>query len=430
MKAADKKGEFYLGVPDICKPADIPLNYNAYKGCELFDKHKNIDIPNKTSLLIMKNGGMSLSQFGTKINKNELPISTKDMELFWLEAYRMLYGVKLMLEHDLLHRDIKSSNLVYDISTNKMHLIDFGEMGSLSGLIDEAIADNYGHYWSYFPWETEFIIKHRYDRLVKRLDGKLENVEKELDRTFKPLDEQHKIFFDVFIYYLETIKDLIETWYIPCYRELLIDIATSEDPNLYETMVHKCFHTFDLFGLGTAYAYVFFRTMPYLPDDERVDLLFIILKIINPNVFTRSTVDMAIDDFRQFFNRYGWLERHKDYVQENRQYFEHESAFDEIKLEKSDYKLDMSKAEKEELINMDPPVAVPVSMAKSRRRTGTPAPSKRASRSRKTRRCPRGFHRNPRTGECEPVNVISRRRSRCPNGTRRNRRTGECEPKK
>jgi hypothetical protein len=63
----------------------------------------------------------------------------------------------------------------------------------------------------------------------------------------------------------------------------------------------------------------------------------------------------------------------------------------------------------------------------------------------KKARCPNGTHRNPFTGNCDPIHKNTKKsppkkstpknspiktKKRCPNGTRKNKKTGNCEPNK
>jgi len=53
------------------------------------------------------------------------------------------------------------------------------------------------------------------------------------------------------------------------------------------------------------------------------------------------------------------------------------------------------------------------------------SPKKASAKKTGRSRCPRGTHRNKKTGNCEKKSAQTRKR--CPNGTRRNKKTGNCE---
>ena len=54
-----------------------------------------------------------------------------------------------------------------------------------------------------------------------------------------------------------------------------------------------------------------------------------------------------------------------------------------------------------------------------------PRKSIRLAKKEKKPRCPKGTHRNKKTGNCEKKSMQSRKR--CPNGTRRSKKSGKCE---
>ena len=55
----------------------------------------------------------------------------------------------------------------------------------------------------------------------------------------------------------------------------------------------------------------------------------------------------------------------------------------------------------------------------------TPRRSSRLAKKEKKPRCPKGTHRNKKSGHCEKKSMQTRKR--CPNGTRKNKKTGNCE---
>ena len=90
---ADRAHKFYLGKPTKCKLDKNPKNINAISKCinigdEVLNKYDDY------SLLIMDNGGIDLSKFSKNVEEWEITTeNTKKMEMFWLEAHRILLGI-------------------------------------------------------------------------------------------------------------------------------------------------------------------------------------------------------------------------------------------------------------------------------------------------------------------------------------------------
>ena len=52
----------------------------------------------------MRDGGENLSDFAMRFRRNPLtPENTKKMELFWIEAQRILYGLTVFLQNDIVY---------------------------------------------------------------------------------------------------------------------------------------------------------------------------------------------------------------------------------------------------------------------------------------------------------------------------------------
>ena len=98
---------------------------------------KMLGLPDRmifTSLLF-ENGGLDL---GKLLDPNKPPIlKGQTLKKFLTAILKLIRGLHFFRENDILHKDIKLSNIVYKISTNEIKYIDFGRSTKLSTLISE-----------------------------------------------------------------------------------------------------------------------------------------------------------------------------------------------------------------------------------------------------------------------------------------------------
>jgi len=67
----------------------------------------------------------------------------------------MIYGLKKMVDNEILHNDIKPENIVYNLNNNRMTLIDVGLMATFD---DSKMGNIPGIYnfirYVYYPPES------------------------------------------------------------------------------------------------------------------------------------------------------------------------------------------------------------------------------------------------------------------------------------
>jgi serine/threonine protein kinase len=136
----DTNNEFYLGVPQRCSPAKTQENIEAIEKCK--NGKKLVQQLQNYSLLVMEDGGMDLDKYG-KILKSREPNeeNREKMELFWIEAHRILIGLREFSNHGLVHHDLKPQNIVFNEKINRLNFIDFGLMDTKSNLINSALKN-------------------------------------------------------------------------------------------------------------------------------------------------------------------------------------------------------------------------------------------------------------------------------------------------
>ena len=155
----DKKKQYFLGKPEICVPnkKEILTTVNP-DNCDLFD-NANID---EYRLLISKDGGMDLDEFFEKggFDKYSAMFDSEQLAVnhFLLNFHNLFLAIKLFNENDIIHFDVKPSNIVFDVKTKSFKFIDFGLMDNISNVITSiklgAMKTNI--HWSY-PLEHGFL---------------------------------------------------------------------------------------------------------------------------------------------------------------------------------------------------------------------------------------------------------------------------------
>ena len=162
MKSITKiKGieKYITSMPDMCIPK-IDAKYRmAMKDCE--NKRFVGALEGDFRLLVMEDGGVSLRQFMDEI------IETLDHNgvcIFLTKVYDLLEGLQFFADHDIVHHDIKSRNVVYNIETKTIKYIDFGLTKKKSQLIQESMKNKnlIAQEWDNFPPEYRFANKRHY----------------------------------------------------------------------------------------------------------------------------------------------------------------------------------------------------------------------------------------------------------------------------
>lgn len=335
---------------------------------------KNKDNFNKglqdKKLLIMKYGGNVLAYFDkifeygnidTKNNstynkrKRLNKITKKDMQLFLFEYFRMLFGIKQMVKHNFIHRDIKLYNLVYNSKINRLNFIDFGISLNFSKYDDTKMS---GLSFN-FPPEEIFFQKSNNRNIFNY--HTLNNLIKQY-----PSFDDHKNYyiktlfnFNTYVDYIQKIERIeyykpttnqqfkillekIDQFYYPHLIQLFKHILNYKDSqtqldNIKTQMIKKTRSTYDLYSYSIVLIEILNMSKymkKLLTKDERNDLYDIAYKGINPNVFIRNSIDDTIEDFIVFFNKFDWINSIKktEYYKNNLKYFKNvdrsSSSFD------------------------------------------------------------------------------------------------------
>ncbi len=124
IKNIDNIEKYTIRTPIKCQPKiddkfdKIVSNCTTNNVASTYNKDKN-----KLSQLLVDDGGLDLDKFSRKIYEN---LSLQDQKVFMTSLLHLFKGLKFFSENDIIHQDIKSLNIVYNVANGKIRYIDFG----------------------------------------------------------------------------------------------------------------------------------------------------------------------------------------------------------------------------------------------------------------------------------------------------------------
>lgn len=145
----DKTGKYFVIPNKTCLTSVNAILKNTNKKCNLLE---NIETENKLYQIVMPKAGLSLLSYLQEYYiKNKKKYSLRD----WIKNIKnVLLGIELLNKHSLVHRDIKSENILFN--GNKMKIIDLGLMCPS----EEIYKENNKHVleYNYLSYPFEFLL--------------------------------------------------------------------------------------------------------------------------------------------------------------------------------------------------------------------------------------------------------------------------------
>ena len=303
----DKNKDFSLGKPEKCKPAKTKKNLASINNCEDFDKNDVKDY----SLLIMTDGGTNLKQFAKKMHElQKSSENQKKMEMFWIEALRLFYGLLKFNESDIIHYDIKPQNIVYNSETNRLNFIDFGFMTTKDNVESKIKKSDYRlaiWYW-YYPFENMLL---NYNEFVDFVNKSLENKKKLIDslkeRAIKTDETEH--FSEFYDYVGDDIKSSNDSKFI----ELLLKIKMND----YKKLIEKSLDSVDSYGLGISLYYTLRKTLHLIPDELSDTLKELFENMVTASMYERYEPEELIEKYESILEDSGLLKKYNFKIREH-----------------------------------------------------------------------------------------------------------------
>ena len=141
--------DFTLEVLNMCHIGDQQGRENDVKECKAITKF-NIN----TSLYI-KNGGKDIVYIVDNNKHNFIRYYQQHPKKFLLGLKRLFKGLKLLYENNIVHRDIKPQNILFNINNGNFNIIDFGLAAPADGIM-YYLSGTYPTYIPGFDNITEY----------------------------------------------------------------------------------------------------------------------------------------------------------------------------------------------------------------------------------------------------------------------------------
>jgi serine/threonine protein kinase len=333
IKSIDPTFKYHFKTDNECVIEDNKLNHQSIKKCSVF---KNNDYKN-IKLLVMENGGLNLEEYSMKIKTRNQSI------LFWLKIQNTIKAINIYLKNNVVHNDLKAQNILFNEETQKIGIIDFGLMHSMTTKKNasknyylykinekinilknkETLFINETHYsW---PLENEFIEKRRFIKYIKNISfdkhkNRIENIIDNLKTIYK-LKDQKKIE-DMLLKedkLLDTIYTLITEIIIKTpyssyniFNDYLMNIYiiqteynnSKNKEQYYNNFLEDHLNTTDIYGLGIAYIQSLTLQKHLLPDKLVDDLYNLFYKMITPIIKNRLKINELLESYEKIMNNH------------------------------------------------------------------------------------------------------------------------------
>ena len=155
--------------PIYCKPlVDENFRKSVTKCKNKTVKTELKKLKPKLGMLLHEDGGINISDFIIDVFSKQ---TLNEQKIFLTSLINLIDGLDFFRKNDILHRDIKLQNMVYNINNGKSKYIDFGLMtkGEILRQNAKNNAERLGVSWAYFPPENSCTNKGIFDYNIKCL---------------------------------------------------------------------------------------------------------------------------------------------------------------------------------------------------------------------------------------------------------------------
>jgi len=272
----DKNNLYHLGKPVSCQ-VDYKQNKELIDQCDL---QKIINQKKKLTLLVEKNGGYDLYKLFFVIEPKDF---IRIIPSFFTNFKGMFSVVEIMIKNKYSHRDLRPENIVYSLQTGKFNLIDFGLFRHMNTII-------YSEHMFNLPFEYSFLSELSFKKIKEKKKPYCQN----------RLNQQLQILYNYCF-----IPELDPFFHIKIYEGLKSTISSIQENKItYDEFRSKSLNTFDVYGLGFTLLYILKKTHSYINPFFCKELYHFAFSMINSNLESRITIDMAISKYDQIINTY------------------------------------------------------------------------------------------------------------------------------
>ena len=161
----DPTCDFHLGTMFMATPSrqNIPLISQCSDGKHIVSNFQDYQF------IVMKYGGVTLRDYGSTIYNDAKRFiknaNTPDVLACWKDTLRLIHGIECMIRYNIIHNDIKTNNIVYDLKESRLNFIDFGMVQYMKNVYKKSLKNDYEYDIFYYsmPPETYFYNQKRFD---------------------------------------------------------------------------------------------------------------------------------------------------------------------------------------------------------------------------------------------------------------------------
>lgn len=303
IKEADPEGQFTVSALRVCKP-DLSSGYLQKYVKETCEPTKDKK-PEELALIVLENGGIDLEKMIKNINRiSDTDVRRHEIKKMLVRMMDIITGVDRFKEAEVIHRDIKLQNIVFNENTGATKFIDFGLAISFADVVTEAEANQYwlgdDIFWSVPPYSL-FFSRKRWNNLRKYLH--------EFAETVKP--KLKKMFEDYFGRWLERYhyNEKIVNHMLDSMEQTVTRIYGSY---MFKQLLRDSCNLLDMYNVGIC----FIQLLGYIDHPSDIshnklllnDLLEYIEKTVNCNIFEHISTKDAIELYHDLLTRHNLYE--------------------------------------------------------------------------------------------------------------------------
>jgi serine/threonine protein kinase len=333
----DPQNQYYLGKPTACAVKNNPDTVKSIRKCtETYRSFLKLD---DALLLLLKYGGKDLKLFAQSLHSLPDRQLKERAEHFWVDAHRLLQGLKLFHENQTVHHDLKPHNIVYDQDKRLAAFIDFGLMTRKKDILDLSLKSKNTlgiNHWS-FPYDSTFYNKKTFDYLkgktplenyknfvydidifgdeFKNINIQINHIQdnQELQKYMKKMKNRHYKGNAT-----SYILNFLRSSHFPS-----LDKQYIEDTYMFYTIIQSTPHreflsksvdNFDIYGTGIAFLYVLKRCYAQLKKEFAQELYELFYRMITPDFSKRIHIDSLIQEYENILNKHVLADKQQRFV--------------------------------------------------------------------------------------------------------------------
>lgn len=304
----DKKQQYFLGVPTLCRVKKTKKTIKAIEKCKNLKSYLKKSVKesmNKLDLLVMNDGGINLKMLSNKIDAMKLTdANTVKVRKIWRHMMTLFNGIIAFQKHDFLHHDLKPQNIVYN--KHGVRFIDFGHMRNITMEKKKSEnSDNWMHdipFWNY-PLEIDCLNMNKFMDFAMKTDKEKDEYFMGIIDDLNDNNENHPFIsaFNGFLNHImydrnDSEKNTIRNKYLMAYHKMLMEQIKTEN---YELFLDKSIKTIDVYGLGMTLYYLLNCSRKFLKRETIEQMESCFYGMTTPNLFERYTIIESKMEFQK-----------------------------------------------------------------------------------------------------------------------------------